>query len=46
MNLTENFTLEEMVSSATASVKKIDNTPDLEQKEKLARLCNEILQPI
>lgn len=46
MKLTENFTLDELIASATARVKGIDNTPDPKQIETLKRLCEEILQPI
>lgn len=42
----DNFTYEELISSATAKRLKIDNTPNKEQKEKLKRLAVEILQPI
>jgi len=46
MNLTKNFTLEEMVRSQTAKEKKIDNTPNKEQIDNLKYLCVEILQPM
>ena len=46
MKLTENFTLEELISSSTAKIKHIDNTPDSVQLANLQRLCVEILQPI
>ena len=46
MKLSENFTLEEMVASATARKYGIINIPDKLQKENLRRLCVDILQPI
>jgi uncharacterized protein YcbK (DUF882 family) len=46
MNLTKNFTLEELYRSATATSKKIDNTPNSEITAKLTKLAKEILQPI
>lgn len=44
--LSENFSLEEMIASDTARIRKIDNTPTPAVKVKLERLCKEILQPI
>ena len=44
--LSANFSLEELTASATAKAKKIDNTPSLEVKKNLERLCKEVLQPI
>lgn len=46
MKLTENFTLEEMVASQTATAKKIDNTPSEQVKANLKKLCETVLQPI
>ena len=47
MQLSKNFTLEEMVRSSTAKRKGIDNRPaDLETLNNLSRLVNEVLQPI
>ena len=46
MNLTENFTLEEMITSTTAKARGIDNTPNDSQRSAILRLCKEILQPI
>lgn len=46
MKLTENFTLEEMISSSTALKLKINNVPDLIQQTALRKLCEEVLQPI
>ena len=44
--ITKNFSLEEMIASATAKAKKIDNTPASEVKKNLEKLCKEVLQPI
>jgi len=44
--LSENFSLEEMIASATAKAKKIDNTPSPDIIAKLEKLCKEVLQPI
>ena len=44
--LTDNFTLEELVASATASRLKIDNTPSKEQAAQLCLLAYRILQPL
>ena len=46
MYLTNNFTLEELVASATASRLKIDNTPSKEEYCKLCLLAIKILQPL
>ena len=46
MNLTKNFTLEELTYSATANAYKISNKPNKEQIENLKRLAINILQPI
>ncbi|MCH5225263.1 MAG: peptidase M15 [Muribaculaceae bacterium] len=46
MNLSQNFTLEEMIYSPTARLRGIDNTPDTAQLENLKNLCQKILQPI
>ena len=46
MDLTENFTLEEMCRSDYAIRHGIDNTPNEEQKENLKLLCENILQPL
>lgn len=46
MQLSENFTLEELTKSTTANKKKIDNSPNDEQIENLKNLCKNILQPI
>lgn len=46
MNITKNFTLEELTNSPTAKRKGIDNTPNKEQINNLTALCKNILQPI
>ena len=44
--LSKNFSLEELIESTTAKVKKIDNTPNSNIKENLECLCKNVLQPI
>lgn len=46
MNITANFTMEELVASATAKRLGIDNTPSKEEKESLCLLAYYILQPL
>ena len=46
MELTRNFTLEELTKSDTAIRKGINNNPNAEQIEKLKDLCENILQPV
>lgn len=46
MNLSKNFTLEELTFSTTAANKHIDNTPDATARKQLERLAQEVLQPI
>ena len=46
MQLTNNFTLAEMVKSDTALRHDMDNTPGETEIENLKRLCEQILQPI
>ena len=46
MNLTKNFTLEELCHSSYALRWDIDNTPNEEQIENLTQLCTNILQPL
>ena len=46
MNLTENFSLNELTKSQTAERKGINNTPSTEHQENLKSLCTSILQPI
>ena len=45
MELSKNFSLEELVKSATATKYGIDNTPNNEQIVNLRDLCHHILQP-
>lgn len=44
--LTKNFTLEEMIRSATALKLGINNTPNANAEHNLRRLCENILQPL
>lgn len=46
MQLTKNFTLQEMVQSPTARKKGIDNTPTDKVTGYLKALCETVLQPI
>lgn len=46
MNLTENFTLNELVYSATAEKNKIDNRPSVQVIANLKSLCENVLQPL
>ena len=46
MNLTRNFSLQELIKSDTAIRKCIDNNPNADQIEKLKRLCENVLQPV
>ena len=46
MQLSENFTLEEMVASSTARLRRIVNNPDPDQIIQLKKLCENILQPV
>jgi len=46
MDLTRNFTLQELIKSDTAIRKGIDNNPNADQIEKLKLLCEKILQPV
>jgi hypothetical protein len=46
MNLSKNFTLNELTKSETAIRMDIDNTPNEEQIESLRLLCENILQPV
>ena len=46
MNLTRNFTLQELIKSDTAIRKGIDNNPNADQVEKLKRVCENVLQPV
>lgn len=46
MNLSSNFTLDELVFSQIALRKGIDNTPNAEQIGNLQRLCTTLLEPV
>jgi hypothetical protein len=46
MNLTPNFTLEEMTSSETATRHGIANTPNPKQITALKALCENVLEPL
>jgi zinc D-Ala-D-Ala carboxypeptidase len=46
MQLTNNFTLAEMVKSDTALRHDMDNTPGEAEIENLKRLCEQVLQPV
>ena len=46
MNLSRNFSLQELIKSDTAIRKGIDNNPNADQIEKLKALCENILQPV
>lgn len=46
MQITDNFTLEEMYNSETARARKINNTPNTQQQDNLIKLVKDILQPI
>ena len=46
MNLSRNFSLQEMIKSDTAIRLDIDNNPNADQIKKLEMLCERILQPV
>jgi|TARA_R100001460_G_scaffold689_1_gene3126 hypothetical protein len=46
MNLSQNFTLQELIKSDTAIRLGIDNNPNSDQIEKLKALCENVLQPV
>ena len=46
MNLSRNFSLQELIKSATAIRLDINNNPNSGQIEKLKALCENILQPV
>ena len=46
MQLSRNFSLQELIKSDTAVRKGIDNNPNADQIEKLKALCENILQPV
>ena len=43
---TKNFSYDELIASATAKRLGLDNTPNEQEKEKLRKLAEDILQPI
>jgi hypothetical protein len=46
MQLTENFSLNEMIKSETALRHGLDNTPGEQEIENLRLLCQQVLQPL
>ena len=46
MNLSRNFSLQELIKSDTAIRKGIDNNPNADQIKKLEMLCERVLQPV
>ena len=46
MNLSRNFSLQELIKSDTAIRLNIDNNPNSDQVEKLKMLCENVLQPV
>ena len=46
MNLTRNFSLQELTKSDTAIRLGIDNQPNADQIDKLKMLCERVLQPV
>jgi len=46
MQMSRNFSLQELIKSDTAIRKGIDNNPNADQIEKLKALCENILQPV
>lgn len=46
MNITKNFTIEELIKSETAERRGIDNTEDAKVRSNLIKLCGYILQPL
>jgi zinc D-Ala-D-Ala carboxypeptidase len=46
MNLSRNFSLQELTKSDTAIRKGIDNNPNADQIEKLKLICERVLQPV
>ena len=46
MQLSRNFSLQELIKSDTAIRMGIDNNPNADQMEKLKLLCENILQPV
>lgn len=45
LQLSKNFTLDEMCASTTAEIYHIDNSPNNKEISNLQRLCQEVLQP-
>lgn len=43
---TKNFSYDELIASATAKRLGLDNTPNEQEKEKLRKLAEDVLQPI
>ena len=46
MNLSKNYSLNEMCRSNTARVKGLPNVPNAEQVKNLQQLCKKVLQPL
>ena len=46
MNLSQNFTLNELVYSVTAEANRIDNRPNVKVVANLKALCENVLQPL
>ena len=46
MQLSRNFSLQELTKSDTAIRKGIDNEPNADQIDKLKMLCENVLQPV
>ena len=46
IQLSKHFKLSEFISSATATARKIENTPSLEAVSNLQKLCIHILEPL
>ena len=46
MNLSKNYSLNEMCRSNTARVKGLPNVPNAEQVKNLQQLCKNVLQPL
>ncbi len=46
MNLTQNFTINELTYSVTATANKIDNRPSVYVIDNLKALCENVLQPL
>lgn len=46
MKLTTHFSLEEMIRSGVAISRRIDNTPTVEDIERMCLLCENVLEPI